>query len=543
MPAAALAALLLCTTAHAQPHISVKARAWIDGLQGYARGQAVTLTGTLRDDLGQPVPGARLDVAGVHVRTGSDGRFRVELKLRGEGPRALEVRFPGDTLLGATASQVEVVVGRTAVRLQIVLGGTLGAEVDAARPLAVELRLSETGGRPVAGATLRPRLDEVDLEPRFTDRRGQAELLLLDLSPGIHPLEVSWAGDSERLPARAERKIEATLPLHVELTAPEPQPAPGDPVVLEGRMFGTSPRGAMTPPKTTATLTANGAPTTRVGPSTAGRFRVVLDAGDLPRGAVTFRATAHTSTPGWRDGVSPSVTVQVPEPPPPSPWWTWAPALLAVCALGGLLLRRRPRPESRRVMPSSAPPPLPPFVFEEAPTTTGSPTLDVLVQDALSRTPLPAVLVRLPDEAPTPKPAVTEPPVGARLQADASGRARLPEGGRRLWVCAPGYAPVCHPLPTGPGLARVHLTPLRARLQQLYAEVLRAAGSPPIRFGKETPREARRPLEARGAPEDALSRLTTVVERACFGARAPRPADLALALTLAAEVRRALEAT
>ena len=59
-PAAALAALLLCTTAHAQPHISVKARAWIDGLQGHARGQAVTLTGTLRDDLGQPVPGARL---------------------------------------------------------------------------------------------------------------------------------------------------------------------------------------------------------------------------------------------------------------------------------------------------------------------------------------------------------------------------------------------------------------------------------------------------------------------------------------------------
>ncbi len=516
-------ALFPLTLAYAQPQIAVKARAYVDDVRAFARGRDVTVTGALRDDRGQAVPGERVRVADTTVVTGADGRFTTSFVIQTEGRRTLEVRFPGGTLLGAATAQVEVVVGRTEVKIEL----SVGAEVDAARPVHVDIHVVDAGGADVAGAELRMRLNGADLGRDVTDQAGKALLPLVDLTPGLHLLEVTWPGDNQRLGARAEARIEATHPLRVELAAPQTAPVPGDPIVLEGRVLGGDDPEVV--------LTANGRPAERLR-TRAGRFRAVLDPDDLPTGEVTFRATAHTSTPGWRDGASEDVTVHVPVPPPPSPWWVWAPALLALVSLAGVAIRRMPRPDVTRTE-RLAPPSLPPFVFEEAAPESG---LVVTVVCAVQGHPVRAIVVRMEPAAHTPHPAGTDPPLGHKVETGRDGRAELPAGGERVWVWAPGYAPACHALPAAVGRAQVRLVPLRARLQTLYAEVLRAAGRPRLRFGRETPREARGPLLNRGAPADPLVRLTALVERACYGPQAPAPSELREALALADEVRSGL---
>ncbi len=523
-----LAPLLIAASASAQPRISVKARAWLDGLSAFARGHEVTVRGTLRDDLGQPVPGATLEVRGERASADARGGFEVTVQIPAEGRQRVGVRFPGSSLVGPAEGEVEVVVGRTATELHL----GVDSEVDATQPVQVEIALTAADGSPVPGARVELTLDGEALPPQTTDGRGRASALLTSLTPGLHGLYAKWAGDRERLPAEATEKVEATLPLTVDLVAPNPSPASGDPVVLEGRVAGAAGRA----PDAEVVLTANGRPAERTS-TRGGAFRFLLAADDLEAGDVVFRATGHTAEPGWRDGVSPTVTVRVPIPPPPSPGWAWAPGLLAGAALLGGLWLRRPRPRA-------APPPLPepeptltPFEFELPPAAT---VLEVEVRDAVSHVPLVATVVRLPDDLLRPHPADTDAPPGERARTDERGRARVPGAGRRVWTWAEGYAPSVHELPASVGLARIRLLPLRARLQRLYDEVLRAAGRPPLRFGRDTPREARQPLLARGAPPDPLVELTQLVERACFGARAPRPEDLRAALDQAEAIRASL---
>ncbi len=527
-PRAWLAALLPLTLAQAQPHVAVKARAYIDEVRAFARGYEVSVTGTLRDNLGQPVAGQRVHVrpGGHAATTGADGGFVSNFTLRREGTQTFDVRFPSGPLLGAAHAEVQVEIGRTRVEISL----SVGDEVDAARPVSVGIQAADAGGRALGGVPLTVRLDGTALGEEMTDRLGRAALLLTTLTPGMHRLKVRWAGDDQRLPAAAEARIEATLPLQVELTAPQSSPAPGDAVVLEGRVLGGE------GPDLEVVLTADGHPAARLG-TRDHRFRAVLDADDLPVGVVSFRATAHSPTPGWRDGASADVEVTVPAPPPPSPWWVWAPALLAVASLAGVALWRRPRPEVTLVAPA-APPSLPPFAFE--PAVTG---LSVRVVDAVRGHALRAVVVQLDAATKAPHPAQIDPPPGARVDTGTDGRVELETAGARVWVWAPGYAASCHALPAQTGAATVRLLPLRARLQAIYAEVLRAAGRPVIRFGRATPREARTPLLDRGAPADPLVRLTKLVERACYGPASPAPREHANALALADEVRAGLRSS
>ncbi|MCB9536279.1 MAG: hypothetical protein H6704_08435 [Myxococcales bacterium] len=165
------------------------------------------------------------------------------------------------------------------------------------------------------------------------------------------------------------------------------------------------------------------------------------------------------------------------------------------------------------------------------------------MRDALTAAPLrAATVVRLAPDAPTPAAASVDPPPGVAGTTDRGGRATLDGAGRVLWAWAPGYAPVCHVLPADGGRVALNLLPLRARLQTLYAEVLQVAGRPALRFGRQTPDEARRPLARRGAPDAAVDDLTDLVRAACFGPTPPAPADLARALALAEQVRAGLGA-
>lgn len=522
--------------ASAQLVVSVKARAFVDGLRATSRGHRATLAGTLRDNLGQPVPQAAVTVRSegaepASVRTDAAGAFEATLHFTGPGERTLAAQFAGSALLAPAAASTRVTVGRSAV----ILRADLPAEVDARRPITLTVTAHDAREAPLPGLWLAVEVDDRPPSRPRTDRNGRASLALPPMEPGLHRLRVRWPGDADHLPAEIERAVEAALPIAVQLEAAAPGPLePGAPVALAGRVVG--PEGA------TVTLTAEGRPITRTRPGPDGRFEIAVDPTDVQPGPVRFRATADTVTPGWRAGASAEVVVDVPPPPPPSPWWLWGPASLAALSLVAAAARRRRGRPAAAPRPAPAGPPLPPpFTFDDLPAATAERTLRVHVRDALTGAPLAgAIIVRLAPEAPIPAAAAIDPPPGVTGHSDRDGRAVLAGAGRALWAWSPGYAPVCHVLPAEGGRVALNLLPLRARLQTLYAEVLHAAGRPALRFGRHTPDEARRPLARRGAPDAAVDDLTDLVRAACFGPTPPAPADLARALALAEQVRAGL---
>ncbi|MCB9552311.1 MAG: hypothetical protein H6705_10595 [Myxococcales bacterium] len=519
--------------ARAEPWVQVRARTMFDGLVARAEGQDVLVEGTLRDNLGAPVADSPVVVAAdgarVEARSGAEGRFSARLALSGSGEREVVVGFAGGGLLAGTRAALPVTIGRNAVNLRI----DAPDEVDAGVAVPIGVVASDGRAVPVGGLRVQLWLDGQPWQQGTTDARGRVTVAVPALVPGMHRVGARFAGSRQWLPAEVERGIEAARPLAVMLAAAG-APGAGDPVVLDARL------GAERPGSVRVTLTAEGRPVAERMVS-GDRVRFDVDPGDVEPGPVRFRALVHSAAPGWRDAISETVTVEVPPPPPPSPWWVRAPVILAGLSLVGALWRVRRRPRAAALARVEAPVAAAPFVFEEGAGVEGG-ALWVVVRDALDGRPLPAVLVRLGAGAAEPDPGAAAPPEGERVVADAAGRARLAvdAAGDRLWAHAPGYAAACHPLPRRGGRAVIHLLPLRARLQGLYAELLADAGRPPLRFGRQTPREAGPPLVARGAPGDALDELTWLVERACFGPRAPVAADLAEALRLAAVVRGSL---
>ncbi|MEZ4473043.1 MAG: hypothetical protein R3F60_20120 [bacterium] len=527
----ALPALLLLGVAAAAPRLAVKARTSVGDLRAAHEGDRVLVTGILRDNLGQAVPLARLVVRegeqAVAVQTGADGRFEATLSAEGAGPRSIRVEFQGDPLLSGAGSQTTVQVGRKTVSLAVAMATT----VEAGEPATASVSASDGEGAPVPDLPLHVRLDAETLTPVRLGPAGQAVIPLPPPIPGTHRLRVYWPGDAHRAPADVEAVFVAGQSMQITLAAADASPAPGQPVVLSGRVT----RGPDQP--VSVRLTADGRPIDDARTDSGGGFRFTLEAGSLPAGTVRFRAAGRTDAEGWRDALSPVVSVQLPAPPPPSPWWLWGPALLAALSLAvvlGRAWRKRPRPTVSVPRPAPALPP--PFVFE-APANAAPGALSVHLRDALTGAPLRGTVVWLARGAPEPGPAATAPPPGVQAETDAEGQARLDGGGDRVWAWAVGYAPACHPVPPSGGRARLALLPVRARVQTLYDEVLVHAGRPPLRFGRQTPREAAAPLARRGAPAAALEALTVLVERACFDAAPVEHATLVEAHALAEQIR------
>ncbi len=533
---AAFALVSIGATAAAQPTIQVRARAFLDGLQASTRGGVVLVEGALRDNLGAPVTGEAVVIRAEgqvvdETTTGTDGRFRAQFALAGSGERTLEVHFKGSLLLADARARLPITVGRNALRLRL----DVPDEVTVGKAVSVGAAAYDSRDVPVPSLALNLDLDGAPLRSLRTDRSGRAEARLSPLDPGVHTLRLHFAGNARFTAAEVTREIEVARPMAVALAPASTAPlAPGDPIVLDVAL------GPDRPATVRVTITAEGRPiddTAVIGQGT----RFVIDPDDVEPGPVRFRALAHAEAVGWKDALSDVVTMDVPSPPPPSPWWIRAPALLAAFSLLGVLVRIRRRPEAAPPAPPAVEAGPPPFTFVSAPRNGGADQLVVEIRDGLDGRALAATVVRLPSLSPPPRPGDSAVPEGQRAATDGEGRVIFDgDGGDRVWAHAPGYAPSCHPLPRTGGRAVLHLLPVRARMQTLYAELLGDAGRPPLRFGKETPREAAGALTDRGAPGRPLDALTALVERACFGSGEPGEAELIEAFELAQAVRRGL---
>lgn len=536
LAAAALASL--GATAGAQPIIQVRARAFLDGLVASSREGEVIVQGALRDNLGAPVVQAPVEILAdgapvERVTTDTEGRFEAAFALDGSGERRLEVRYEGSSLLDTARAGLPVTVGRNPLRLRL----DVPDEIPIRTGISVGVAALDARDVPVPYLKLGLDLDGRPLRAPETDRSGRDEVPLPPMSPGVHTLRLHYGGDARYLPSEVVRELEVARPMAIALARASTAPLqPGDPIVLDVEL------GPERPDTVRVTLTAEGRPIDDAEVSADGT-RFVIDADDVEPGPVRFRALAHAEATGWKDALSEVVTVEVPPPPPPSPWWIRAPALLAALSLLGVLVRIRRRPKAEPPAPPAEVAGPPPFTFEAPAGAQGDGRLTVIVRDGLAGHPLTATVVRLPALAPPPTPGDPRTPDGEQARTDTEGRVIFEAGGDRgdrLWAYAPGYAPSCHPLPRRGGRAVVHLLPVRARMQTLYAEVLDAAGRPPLRFGRETPREASGALTGRGAPGGPLEALTALIERACFGAHEPDERDLIEAFDLAQSVRRGL---
>jgi hypothetical protein len=513
-------ALGLCPlrSASAEPEIVVKARASLTELLTVARGLRVDVEGNLRDNLGQPVAGAEVeirvgDAAPQAATTDAQGHFRATLLSQGTGARSVEVRFLGSALLGTAAAAGEVTIGRAEVELQL-----RAPEATAAGgPVDLSVRAVDRRGTPRAGLSLQVALDAQQLQALPTDTNGEIHLTARDLGRGTHRFVVTFAGDDDHLPARVEQPLTAFVTPVVTLEALPPRLEPGTVLMATGRVDGAP--GEALP----VVLTADGEP---IGGSTTdaqGRFALTLASDSLPTGKVEVRVLVAPTEPSLRTAFSAAQRVEVIPPPPPSPAWFVAPAAIGALAAFAAAWRRRPTPLAPSPVPPRAPPP-PPFARRAPPVDDG--LLRIEVRAEATGAPVQARVRLLGSEiAPS---LLRPPPPGPATETDAEGRAVIAGPGTWLWTEAEGFAPdghACH-VPPG-GHVVIHLQTPRARVQARHEAVLAAAGRPVLRFGRETPAQSAADLLRRGAPAALVRGFTEAVERGCFGAEAPDHALLA----------------
>ncbi len=509
--------------ASAEPEIVVKARATLTELLTVTRGLRVDVEGNLRDNLGQPVSGAEVEIqvgeaTPRSATTDAQGHFRATVTTQGSGARKVEVRFPGSALLGPAAAQGEVTVGRAEVELQL----QAPEATEAGRPLDLGARAVDRRGTPRAGLSLQVALDAQQLSALPTDADGEIHLTARDLGRGTHRLVVTFAGDEDHLPARAEQTLTAFVTPRVTLDALPPRLEPGSVLTASGVVEGAP--GEALP----IVLTAEGDPVGGTTTDAQGRYSVTLAADTLPAGKLEVRALVAPTEPSLRTAFSAAQRVEVVPPPPPSLAWFIAPVTAGALAAFAAAWRRRPRPLAASPAPTRVPPP-PPFVRRAAPVDDGR--LRVEVRAEATGTPIRATVRLLEGRS---APSLLDPPVpGPATETDGDGCAVLEGPGEWLWTEAEGFAPDGHACHVPPGAhVVIHLQTPRARIQARHEAVLAAAGRPVLKFGRETPGQSAVDLIRRGAPGALVDRFTEAVERGCFGAEAP---DLALLVEIDAD--------
>ncbi|MFN3198652.1 MAG: hypothetical protein ACE366_09605 [Bradymonadia bacterium] len=525
-------ALPLTRVAIAAPTLEVKARPWIDTLETEAIGGRVQVTGTLRDNLNQSVPGAEVEISVANhpevrpltLKTNADGVFSGTVRVKGEGRYTMLARFSGSSLLGPAEQQERVYVGRITVQLQV----DLPPRPSTRRPVLVPVTATLPSGAPAGGIPIESSVDGVGLKAAYTDPRGRVILELPAPTPRAHRLDLQVPEASDRLPTSWSGQYYGARPLEIALVYTGPTVlAPGVPLTFKGQVNGAEGESL------DVLLIAGDRPVAQGSLDDEGRFSMAADPDDTGSGSITFRALTDAGDPTFIDGASETVTVEVPPPPPPSPLWTWVPLSVAILSMLVALWRWRPRPSAPRAVVTPEPTPAPLPAFEWQSTGAKGPPV-IMLTDGLTGAAIPGVVYLLPPEA-SPPPFDGQPPEGVAGSTLPAGESlTLPDAaGAQLWITSPGYAPGCHRCPTGSGRAVIRLLPVRAQIQKTFMDLLARAGQPVLRFGRETPAQAGQTLIQRGWPQGSVNDLVRQVDRACFGGEAPDLHTLEAIATLA----------
>ena len=498
--------------ADAEPTVSVKARVRVDGLRAETNGRRVHVLGALVDNLGHAVPGHEVTLTidkgpSVRVRTDGDGHFRRRFRVDGLGQHVAVVEFGGSPLLAGAQSRVRFVAGRRPVTLTLVSS----PEVPAGPPVSLVLQAT-VDTKPARRARLRVETEAGPSPIRETRADGRVSVTLPPMSPGMHAVTVAVMADDLYSGGELRIDIESVQPTPAVLRLSSQSPIPPAAPVTFQVQFGAPELDA---PPSRVTLTLDGHPHATQARVEGGLAQFIVPRGGIDPGRHTARATVTPLVPGWRDAITPPITVDVPPPPPPSAAWQSVPLALSLLALLALGIRWRPGPRAAAT-PATQPKTPPAFEFTGASETRG--TLRLTIVDGGTGQPMAASVVL--GGAQTCAWSL-EPPPGEPHAVAPRAPLSLPVETPWVWCVAPGYMPAVHRLPGRAGRASIALLPPRAHVQRRFGRVLEQAGLPPLEFGRESPREAGRALIERGGDSGDVDVLVEGVERACFGAHAP----------------------
>jgi hypothetical protein len=549
-----LAMAFLCVlgwsgAAAAQPLVRVRAESRIE-LRTRRLPDAVVVEGVLRDDLGQPLPGRPVQIrieavggGGFAVReettTDARGEFRLETPLP-IGEYLLRATFREDDVYQRFEAQRRLDLERADVRLRVIVpeGGRLDLDV-ALHPIEV-IAESDEGG---AGLSIQL-LDELDrpLTEGTTDAEGHVAFVLhasVIGPPGAGRLKARSQPDARHAEAQTEVPIVRFRRTELILFSNSDAASPGDTIrfagslrdsmgPLDGKAVGLFARapGSSEEIHLATTLTGAGGDLTAEAAIPPG-----LD------GTVEVRARFQSDTPGRASSESGPVAIQVRGVS--STPWPWLLVPMAICALVLVVIARR---TPKRLEKTAPPPATRPAGIEAAPrrglladrSDLAGKVLDARDDEALAGATI--ELQRAEGETRT-------------MLADDQGRfafETLEPGRWTLKIGRAGFAPeasqVNVPHRGEWSAVRIRLASLRSLALDRYRPVALAVLSGSREFGVWTTREILARARERGADPRAFGELTSRVERACYAASPPSPADVETIGTLGDEARSGLRA-
>ena len=484
----------------------------VDGLRAETTGRRVRVLGALVDNLGHAVPGhtVRLTVdkaPSIAVRTNADGRFRRGFRVDGHREHVAVVEFDGSPLLAPARTMVGFVAGRRPVTLTLISN----PEVKTGSPVSLLLHAT-VDTEPARQARLRVETAAGPSPIRQADRGGRVSVTLPAMPPGVHKMTAVVEEDDVYSGGELEIDIESVQPTPATLRLASQSPIPPAAPITFRVQFGI---GESEAPPARVTLTVDGHPHATQARVEGGVAQFIIPRGGVDPGQHTAHAMVTPLVPGWSDAMTPPITIDVPPSPPPSAAWQTIALALSLLALLALAIRWRPGPRAvtaaaaHRIIP-------PPFEFTDAVETRG--TLYVTLVDGRSGDPMAGTVFLGGGQE---RGWSLDPPPGEAYAVAPPAPLGLPIETPWVWCSAPGFMPVSHRLPGRAGRASIALLPPRAHVQRRFDRVLAEAGLPPLEFGRESPREAGRALIERGGASDDVYLLVELVERACFGAKAP----------------------
>ena len=531
----------LSVTAEARGLLRVRADSEMSGVGAIPTDTSVDVSGTLRDDTGQPIAGARVVVTatrdeavaasacrsgdtvvaepdGVVMRTDPGGFFCARLP-RTASLAGRVVRYDGDTYHGTVTATISSDVGRRPIGLAFE-DRELTASLDAPSVvIRVTTRIVEGGGSPEPVRlvlSFRPRTEggpesevgATDVELGSTAKFDIESRLLAP--PGVGKLVVRFAGSSSL--AKAEEWVllerHATAHLGIATTLSPSDPTDGvELAVAVGWAAGAVPNGWVE-------ALLDGQPV-GVAEVSAGASRVVATFAP-PRGRPAQIALRYIADgDGFVAGAPLVVDVPV---RPPNPW-TGLPWLLAAIGIAYWVVRAWRRPVRSPRAPT-----------RPGDATSGRASVELVERDASqsgwkgrvldAHDGTPIALARLKIVVPV----FDGEGVAASFTTGADGTfaiahvASARNEGARLVVAAPHHSTLEKQAPSD-GVLVVNLVSRRRAILDRLVGWTREAGRPWSRKKEPTPQEVS--ALARGARHGDVLAWAAAVEEAAYGPASP----------------------